>query len=297
MSDNNSNSNSNKKPSIIHELLTPLNIILGLTQVLSIDKTLKSQQKEMIESIQGAGKKLLSQIHEIFDIPDNDIKLSESKKTDISKRHKTPIKLLVVDDIEVNRFIIQQMLTGNPEITIYEAIDAQSALNQINEIKPHIVILDIYMPDMNGFEVIQRIRKEESHQDLVFIVMSSDPRSNHEDQLKDCEVDAFLPKPIRPNNLLALLENFIPMFTDVNQDEKDLPVIVQPDKLPDENFLQEVIRLARQGAYSEIKNLMEQLKTRQSEFLAFIRYLEQLLKKFQFKEIIDWINSSKTKAD
>ena len=287
----------NINASITHELLTPLNIILGLTQILNKDNTLNSQHKEMVESIQRAGENLLSQINEIFDLPDSDADSCLVNKTISSKRFNTPIQMLIVDDIEVNRFMVKKLLSTYPDITIDEAADAQSAIDQIKEKKPHIVLMDIHMPDLNGFEVIKRIRKDSSYHDIVFVMMSADAKSYHEDQMNECEVDAYIPKPIRMNRLIGLLEHFAPKLFEHHQDEPDVPMVTQPDKLPDENFLQEVIRLARQGAYSEIKNLMEQLKTRQSEFMSFIRYLEQLLKKFQFKEIIDWINSSKTKAD
>jgi len=287
-------SKKNKNISVTHELLSPLNIILGLTQILTKDNSLKPQHKEMIESIQRAGENLLSQIHEIFEIPANDSDISLASTKISCNRIDEPIHLLIVDDIAVNRFLLKKMLSQFPKIIIHEADSAQSAIDQINENKPHVVLMDINMPDMNGFEAIQIIRKDTSFHDIIFIVMSSDAKSDHEDQIIACDVDAYLSKPIRISSLMELFEQIAPNLFDHND---DLPVVSQPDKLPDENFLQELIRLARQGAYSEIKNMMEQLKTRQSEFMAFIRYLEQLLKKFQFKEIIDWINSSKSRAD
>jgi CheY-like chemotaxis protein len=286
----------NIKPSVTHELLSPLNVILGLTQILRIDTTLSSQHKEMIDSIQGAGENLLSQIHEIFDIPENYTVNDLANKTIARKRFNLPVQILVVDDVNVNRFMIKQMLLQYPDIIIEEAADAQSAIDQINEKKPQIVLMDIHMPDMNGFDIIQQIREDEDFidDDIIFVMMSSDSKYSHEEQIIAFNIDAYLPKPIRMNNLVALIKRYVPELT-IKEDEKIIEVASKPENLPDENFLQEVIRLARQGAYSEIKNLMEQLKTRQTEFFAFIRYLEQLLKNFQFKEIIDWINSSLSK--
>jgi len=280
--------------SITHELLTPLNIILGLTQILCKDKTLKIQHKEMVETIQNAGENLLSQIYEIFEIPDNDTEICLEHKNNKESSSSSAIHVLIVDDIAVNRFMLKHLLSQFPNISIDESADAQTARDKIQRKKPHIALIDIHMPDMNGFELIQHMRKDESNQDIIFVLMSSDAKSCHEEQMKVCGVDAYLSKPIREESLEALFEQFAPKIFD-NQDEKDLPVVSQPDKLPDENFLQELLRLARQGAYSEIKNLMEPLKSKQSEFMAFIHYLEQLLKRFQFKEIIDWINSSRTK--
>jgi CheY-like chemotaxis protein len=286
----------NKNVSVIHELLSPLNIILGLTQILTQDNTLSSKHKEMIESIQNAGENLLSHIREIFDKPDNDTEICLADTAISCINNIAPIHVLIVDDIAINRFLIKKMLSQYPNIITCEAADAKSAINHIEKTKPHIVLTDIYMPDMNGFDLIQYIRKNPSNNDIIFIVMSSEAKSYYEDQIAACNVDAYLSKPIRMNSLIALFEQIVPKLN-ADNNETELPFISLPEKLPDENFLQELIRLASQGAYSEIKNMMEQLKTRQSEFMAFIRNLEQLLKKFQFKEMIDWINFSRSKKD
>jgi CheY-like chemotaxis protein len=282
------------KPTIIHELIKPLNTILGFTQLLSNDSTLKSEHQEMIAQIHNSGEKLLSQIHEIFDIAKNETKISITDKAIHPLELNKSIHILVVDDDKPNQFIIENILSKYKLIKIHEASHAQSAIDQILEIQPQIVILDIHLPDMDGFEIIQRTRK--NAQNIIFIMMSSDPQSLHEEQLTSCDVKAYLPKPIQKKNLITLLKKFTSLSFD-DQQETQLPVVSQPDKLPDEHFLKEIIRLAHQGAYSEIKNLMEQLKTKQSEFMAFVRYVEQLLRKFQFNEIIDWINAYRTKVD
>jgi len=288
---------TNTNVSIVHELIKPLNTILGFTQILSKDKTLQSDHKEMIALIHRSGETLLSQIHELFDLDDNETEISFTVKEIVPLEVNTSIQLLVVDDVATNLLFIEKMLSRYSNITTHGAIDAQSAIDQITKIRPQIVLLDIHLSDMNGFEVIQHIRKDAQYNNIIFIMMSSDPIFYHEDQLKSCDVKAYLKKPIHIKNLITLLERFLTIRSDESQEEETLPIVSQPDKLPDENYLKEIIRLARQGAYSEIKNVMEQLQTKQSEFIAFIHYLEQLLKKFQFNEIIDWINSYKTKGD
>jgi CheY-like chemotaxis protein len=282
---------------ITHDLLSPLNVILGLTQVLSKDNSLNSHHIEMIESIQKAGKKLSSQLQKIFDIPVNETEMYIDNKKIIScSSIKPPIKVLIVDDIAINRYLIKNLLSQYSDLIIDEAGDFQSVMDQLKERKPHIVLMDIYMPDMNGFEILQRIRKDTSNHDIFFVMMSSDTKDLHKEQMAACHVDAFISKPIQKENLFSLFKQFFPDLIE-NNNKEEFPVATQLDKIPDENILQELIRLARQGAYSEIKNLMEQIKTKQSEFISFIRYLEALLKKFQFKEMIDWINSSKKTGD
>ncbi|ETR73129.1 MAG: hypothetical protein OMM_01187 [Candidatus Magnetoglobus multicellularis str. Araruama] len=285
------NPNNQSTESISHELLTPLNVILGLTQILSNDSKLPPDHLEMLQSIQKAGEDLLSKIQELFDFPETNKEEHFFSQKKVAN-HDGPVHILIVDDVQVNRFMIKKMLSRFNNITFDEATNAQEAISVIKERIPHIIFMDVYMPEMNGFETIHLIQSKELLNNSIIILMSSDARSFHEDQMNVSKVDGYLQKPIRERKLISLLEQFVTNFAeDYIATEIPKTPLPQPKDMPDENVLKELLRLAQQGAYSEIKQLMENIKTRQSEFMGFVRYIEQMLRKFQFKEIVDWINS------
>jgi DNA-binding NarL/FixJ family response regulator len=71
------------------------------------------------------------------------------------------IRVLVVDDSEIVRRSICQILQSQADIEVVcEAADGADALRKVREHRPHIVLLDITMPVMNGFEAARRIKRE-----------------------------------------------------------------------------------------------------------------------------------------
>ena len=84
------------------------------------------------------------------------------------------IRVLVVDDSDMVRRGICQILQSQADIEIIgQAADGADAVRQVREHRPHIVLLDITMPVMNGFEAARRI-KDEFPSTLILVVSQSD---------------------------------------------------------------------------------------------------------------------------
>ena len=84
------------------------------------------------------------------------------------------LRVLVVDDSEVVRRGICQILQSQPDIEIVcEASDGADAVRKVREHRPHVVLLDITMPVMNGFEAARRI-KHEFPSTLILVVSQFD---------------------------------------------------------------------------------------------------------------------------
>ena len=78
-------------------------------------------------------------------------------------------QLLIVDDDEVSRYLIRTLL-GNSDFRFIEAAGGQEGLRRARELKPEIIILDLSMPDLSGFEVLKRL-KQDSHTANIPIVI------------------------------------------------------------------------------------------------------------------------------
>jgi CheY-like chemotaxis protein len=98
-----------------------------------------------------------------------------------------------VDDDEVTRYLLGGEL-ARLGYRIQEAHRGREAIRQIEEEKPDAIILDIAMPDMNGFEVLQEIRKSSSLRSLPVIVHSSREFSSQEQRTLLESAAFFYPK-------------------------------------------------------------------------------------------------------
>ena len=107
---------------------------------------------------------------------------------------------LIVDDIPINVTLIEKMLKPF-HFVIEKANDGQTALDIVADNKPDLILLDLMMPGMNGYDVIKQLRAKEETQKLPIIVISA--LNSNEDVVKGYDLGAndFLTKPIIMNRL------------------------------------------------------------------------------------------------
>ncbi|MEE1152624.1 MAG: response regulator [Prevotella sp.] len=108
--------------------------------------------------------------------------------------------VLIVDDIPINVTLIEKMLKPF-HFVIEKANDGRTALDIVADNKPDLILLDLMMPGMNGYDVIKQLRAKEETQQLPIIVISA--LNSNEDVVKGYDLGAndFLTKPIIMNRL------------------------------------------------------------------------------------------------
>ncbi len=114
-------------------------------------------------------------------------------------------KILVVDDDELVLIALQELLTPHG-FSVTPASSGPEALEKIAAEKFDLVILDVIMPEMNGFEVCEKIRRMASYAETPIVMLTA--KSAEEDKRRGVEAGAnlYLPKPIAPKRLIVLLE-------------------------------------------------------------------------------------------
>lgn len=108
--------------------------------------------------------------------------------------------VLIVDDIPINVTLIEKMLKPF-HFVIEKANDGQTALDIVADNKPDLILLDLMMPGINGYDVIKQLRAKEETKQLPIIVISA--LNSNEDVEKGYDLGAndFLTKPIIMNRL------------------------------------------------------------------------------------------------
>lgn len=113
--------------------------------------------------------------------------------------------VLIVDDVPLNLLLVDKMLTRF-KFKTRKATSGQKALDAIAQEKPDLLLLDLMMPGIDGFEVISRLRSNEETKDLHIIVLSALNSDN--DIVKGFKAGAndFITKPILMDRLVTCVE-------------------------------------------------------------------------------------------
>lgn len=111
------------------------------------------------------------------------------------------IKVLVVDDSDVLRKIAVFNLS-KAGFETYEANDGLNGIEKMIEIKPDICVLDIMMPKLDGFQVLERVKKDQELGKIKFIVLTAKGGDNDLNNAKKLGAEFFMTKPFSPKALV-----------------------------------------------------------------------------------------------
>lgn len=115
------------------------------------------------------------------------------------------LRILIVDDIPTNVALIAAIikkLNAKQET----AGNGEEALSLIDSFKPHIVLLDLMMPGIDGWDIIKAIREKYSKEQMAIIVTSAITDYETITECKNNGVDDFITKPIMPDMLLNSIQ-------------------------------------------------------------------------------------------
>ena len=166
-----------------------------------------------IESEPGAGT--LMRIELPVDITDmgnlpKSIKNSDTAAFDKygESTNQDHITLLIVDDNEDNRDTLYDLLEPYG-YTIYTAIDGYEGIKKAKQVRPNIILMDIQMPGLNGYETSHKIKKEPFGQKTKIIAVTASEYEKDEERLSDNGLEDYLRKPFQPDDLFEKIQYWI----------------------------------------------------------------------------------------
>ncbi|NBC22905.1 MAG: response regulator, partial [Gammaproteobacteria bacterium] len=116
--------------------------------------------------------------------------------------------VMVVDDSVTVRKVTSRLLERQG-MDVIVAKDGVEAVSLLQEQRPDVMLLDIEMPRMDGFEVLRQVRHDERLRDLPIVMISSRTGTKHQDRAADLGVNRFLGKPFQENELLATIDDLV----------------------------------------------------------------------------------------
>ena len=203
--------------------------------------------------------------------------------------------ILVVDNHWENRVVLHQLLEPIG-FQIFEAKNGQEGLEQLRTIQPDLVITDLKMPIMDGFQFLKNVR---SHDDLKHhaVIISSAAVSEDTQRLTlEQGGNYFLAKPINAHALFEILSDHFQLkwiyehpaeIETATQLPKE--VVVDKADIPPLATLEKLLDLA-QGAYiKSLREQLEQIAEQDQRYLPFLTPLVQLSKQFRLEEIEEYL--------
>jgi two-component system cell cycle response regulator DivK len=118
-------------------------------------------------------------------------------------------RVLVVEDQEDNRQILRDLL-GSAGYDLAEAENGELALAEVARQRPDLILMDIQLPVMDGYEATRRIKADPSLRTIPIIAVTSYALSGDEAKAREAGCDDFVPKPFSPRQLLAKIREYLP---------------------------------------------------------------------------------------
>lgn len=102
--------------------------------------------------------------------------------------------ILIVEDVELNRDLLVQLLEDDYRLVLAE--DGQAALEKAAQAKPDLILMDLSLPRMDGWEATRRLKADRSLSKIPVIVLSAHAMRGDEERARASGCDDFLTKPI-----------------------------------------------------------------------------------------------------
>jgi two-component system, cell cycle response regulator DivK len=118
-------------------------------------------------------------------------------------------RILVVEDQEDNRQIIRDMLTAT-DYELTEAANGEEALAAVARERPDLILMDIQLPGIDGYEATRRIKADPSLNSIPIIAVTSYALSGEEQKARAAGCDDYVAKPYSPRLFLAKIRELLP---------------------------------------------------------------------------------------
>ncbi len=215
--------------------------------------------------------------------------------------HGTPKTILVVDDNWQNRSVIVSLLEPLGFVVV-EAENGEDGLAKAAKIKPDLILSDLLMPVMDGFEMLRQLRNSETFKDVPSIVSSASVYEMDRQKSLEAGGDDFLPKPVQLDELFSILEKHLhikwkydpklPTETSVGLAPKTVSnSVIQTLAMavPAREDLALLLALAQQGRLKKLTEEVKRIEQLDKGYTQFIQQILQLAKSFQADKIEDLI--------
>jgi len=130
------------------------------------------------------------------------------------KMSKEKTKILIIDDSNTNVVLLEAVFSGKGYI-VETALNANEALNSMEKETPNLILLDLLMPKISGFDFMESIKRNEKFKNIPVIVISAVSDYDNVQKIKQMGIYDYIKKPVDIEELEEKVERLL-NFSDVN---------------------------------------------------------------------------------
>jgi len=115
--------------------------------------------------------------------------------------------ILYIEDNPANLILVEQILDCMPSVHMWSAPEPLLGLELAMKHLPDLILLDINLPGMDGYEVLKQLRREASSKDIPVVALSANAMSKDLEAAKNAGFDGYITKPVNIKELQAIVVN------------------------------------------------------------------------------------------
>jgi DNA-binding response OmpR family regulator len=144
-----------------------------------------------------------------------------------------PPRILIAEDTPTAAELMQTWLEEEGGFEVGLAIDGEETLRRVNDWKPDLVLLDVMMPRISGFEVCKRLRASPATHDIAVLMITALDQHSDIDRAVEAGTDDFLSKPIARTELLRRVRALLAARQKKSDLDRTLSYIEEVERGPD----------------------------------------------------------------
>ncbi len=118
-------------------------------------------------------------------------------------------KVLIIEDNVINSELLVEFLKTRYDVQLEIAEDGSVALNKVKEFLPDLILLDIQLPGLDGYEILRMIKDQKQFRDVPVIGVTAYAMKGDRDKILEAGFDEYLAKPVKMNELFKKIEMVI----------------------------------------------------------------------------------------
>lgn len=134
---------------------------------------------------------------------------SIDKSTGTSQSSTPEKEILIVDDDDLSRKLISRLVSKEFDYEIVSKSNGIEALEYAQEHVPQLIILDLMLPGMNGFEILKKVREDQKFEHTKVVLVSAKSRSEDIERGFDLTADEYITKPFQPKEFAARIRKLL----------------------------------------------------------------------------------------